>query len=107
MRRSIWVAVLAAGLAAGAGQVALAQAGSPNTQQQKMKSCNADATAKGLSGDDRKAFMKSCLSTEGADTKANSQQERMKACNADAKRQGLTGDTRKSFMKSCLSGSGG
>ncbi len=27
-----------------------------------MKSCNADAGSKGLKGDDRKAFMKNCLS---------------------------------------------
>jgi len=30
-------------------------------QQQKMKSCNADATAKGLKGDARKTFMSECL----------------------------------------------
>jgi hypothetical protein len=30
--------------------------------QQKMKTCNADATSKALTGDARKAFMKSCLS---------------------------------------------
>jgi hypothetical protein len=27
-----------------------------------MKSCNADAKTKALTGDDRKAFMKTCLS---------------------------------------------
>jgi hypothetical protein len=27
-----------------------------------MKTCNADATSKGLKGDDRKAYMKTCLS---------------------------------------------
>jgi hypothetical protein len=27
-----------------------------------MKSCNADAKTKGLKGDDRKSFMKTCLS---------------------------------------------
>jgi len=32
----------------------------PMTQQDKMKKCNADATGK--KGDERKAFMKSCLS---------------------------------------------
>jgi hypothetical protein len=31
------------------------------TQQERMKSCNADAKAKALSGDARKAFMSSCL----------------------------------------------
>jgi psiF repeat len=37
-----------------------------NSQQQKMKSCNADAKSKGLKGADRKAFMKSCLSGSAA-----------------------------------------
>ena len=33
----------------------------PVTQQEKMKSCNADAATKGLKGDERRAFMKICL----------------------------------------------
>jgi psiF repeat len=107
MKRSTWVVVLGAALAIVAGQAALAQAGE-NSQQQKMTSCNADAKAKGLTGDDRKAFMKTCLSNKPAPAaKGNSQQEKMKSCNADAKTKGLTGDDRKAFMKSCLSGSGG
>lgn len=32
-----------------------------HTQQDKMKSCNADAKAKALNGDERKKFMSSCL----------------------------------------------
>jgi hypothetical protein len=32
------------------------------TQQQKMKACNTDATGK--KGDERKAFMKTCLSSK-------------------------------------------
>ncbi len=32
------------------------------TQQEKMKTCNADAKTKALAGDERKAFMKTCLS---------------------------------------------
>ena len=31
-------------------------------QQNKMKTCNADAKTKGLKGADRKTFMSSCLS---------------------------------------------
>lgn len=31
-------------------------------QQEKMKTCNAEAATKNLSGDTRKEFMKSCLS---------------------------------------------
>jgi hypothetical protein len=34
------------------------------TQQSKMKTCNADAKTKALKGDDRKAFMKECLSAK-------------------------------------------
>ena len=36
------------------------QAGRRLTQQKKMKTCNADATGK--KGDERKTFMKTCLS---------------------------------------------
>jgi hypothetical protein len=36
-----------------------------NSQQEKMKTCNADATSKGLKGDDRKTFMSHCLSASG------------------------------------------
>jgi hypothetical protein len=34
----------------------------PMTQQDKMKACNADAAGK--KGDERKAFMKECLSAK-------------------------------------------
>jgi len=33
-------------------------------QQSKMKTCNADPKAKTLKGDERKAFMKECLSAK-------------------------------------------
>ena len=75
-------------------------------QQDKMKSCNAQAKEKGLKGDARKAFMKECLSgkTTGADVKATkmTQQEKMKACSAQAKENALMGDERKKFMSECL-----
>jgi hypothetical protein len=77
-----------------------------NTQQEKMSTCNADATSKGLKGDDRKAYMKTCLSDAPAPAaKGNSQQEKMKSCNATATTKGLKGDDRKAFMSTCLSGS--
>jgi hypothetical protein len=98
-------------LALVAGQAALAQtaapAAHPNSQQEKMTACNADATSKGLKGDDRKSFMKTCLSHEAAaPAKGNSQQEKMKTCNKDATAKGLKGDDRKTFMSHCLSASG-
>jgi Cu/Ag efflux protein CusF len=34
---------------------------SPTTPQERMKSCNADAATKKLSGDARKTFMSGCL----------------------------------------------
>ncbi|MBI3222173.1 MAG: PsiF repeat-containing protein [Nitrosomonadales bacterium] len=40
---------------------AAAPAAGPAKQQDKMKSCNADAKAKALTGDERKKFMSSCL----------------------------------------------
>jgi len=77
-------------------------------QQDKMKSCNADAAKKDLKGDERKAFMKNCLSAkkeEQGDKKGTltAQQQKMKDCNAEAKTKALKGDERKKFMKECLS----
>lgn len=73
------------------------------TQQDKMKTCNADATAKALKGDARKTFMKDCLSSK-PEMAGNAQQNKMKTCNADPKAKALKGDERKAFMKTCLSG---
>src|SRR5882724_2400523 len=95
------------------------------TQQDKMKGCNKEAT--GMKGDERKAFMKKCLSKDytlkadaaapapaamdkKADTKPvasaalAAQQDKMKSCNADAKTKALKGDERKKFMSACLKG---
>lgn len=82
-------------------------------QQDKMKACNKDATAKALKGDERKAFMKSCLSGKAVTapapvtapvtaTKPMTQQDKMKACSKDAKEKALKGDERKKFMSDCL-----
>ena len=84
------------------GQTADQPAAKPRTaQQSKMKSCNTQA--EGRTGDDRKAFMKECLSAKGSDTTtaATPQQSKMKECNAQA--TGKKGDERKAFMKECLS----
>jgi hypothetical protein len=71
-----------------------------NPQQQKMKDCNAQASDK--KGDERKAFMKECLSAKPA-KQGTPQQEKMKTCNKEASGKGLKGDERKKFMSSCLS----
>ena len=80
-------------------------------QQNKMKTCNEEATAKGLGegkGDERKAFMKECLSAKPAKpvkaVKAGgTQQNKMKSCNKEAGAKSLKGDERKTFMSTCLS----
>ena len=57
-------------------------------QQEKMKSsCNAEAGDK--KGDERKAFMSSCLKA-GAPAAPMTQQDKMKKCNADASAKSLT-----------------
>jgi Skp family chaperone for outer membrane proteins len=77
----------------------------PSTQQSKMKTCNMDAKEK--KGDERKAFMKECLSAKPAAAEPaagmTTQQSKMKTCNADAKTKALKGAERKAFMKECLS----
>ena len=87
-----------------------------NEQQNKMATCNKDAAGK--KSDERKAFMKECLSSkpaapvaapaaapapvpEAAPAAGNSQQNKMATCNKEA--TGKKGDERKAFMKECLS----
>ena len=67
-----------------------------SSQQSKMGMCNKDAADK--KGDERKAFMKECLSAN----KKMTQQDKMKMCNKDA--TGKKGDERKAFMSTCLKG---
>jgi len=77
-------------------------------KQSKMAACNAQANDKGLGegkGDERKAFMKECLSAKPAKAaKAGvTQQSKMKSCNKEAGTKNLKGDERKTFMSTCLS----
>ncbi len=73
----------------------MAASGAMTKQQSKMGDCNKEAGDK--KGDERKAFMKTCLSA----AKPMTQQDKMKKCNTDA--AGKKGDERKAFMKGCLS----
>jgi hypothetical protein len=69
-------------------------------QQSKMTTCNKEATGK--KGEERKAFMKICLSAKPVvvEKELTSQQSKMKSCNIDA--TGMKGDERKKFMSTCL-----
>lgn len=86
-----------------------AQAFAATAQQNKMKTCNAEAKDKALKGDERKSFMKDCLSAKAEAPAAipadaqTAQQGKMKTCNAEAATKSLKGDERKAFMKNCLS----
>ena len=87
--------------------LALQPAYSATAQQEKMKTCNADAKSKNLAGDERKAYMKTCLSDSGSASphkELTPQQQKMSTCSKDAKAKGLKGDERKSFMSTCLKG---
>jgi hypothetical protein len=75
-----------------------AEPAAKTAQQQKMATCNTDAAGK--KGEERKAFMKTCLSAPAAAAPVT-QQQKMKTCNAEA--SGKKGDERKAFMKTCLS----
>ena len=90
---------VAALLALGMTPAASAQ----NAQQTLMKQCNGEANARHLLGQDRRAFMKDCLSTPSRPRLAmTSSQRRMRVCNAQAKAKGLMGVDRKRFMSRCL-----
>ena len=86
------ISLLAIGIALTVG-VAHAEEKAKTAQQTKMGACNTEAGDK--KGDERKAFMKTCLSA-----KPVTQQSKMKTCNVDAGDK--KGDERKAFMSQCL-----
>lgn len=89
-------------VSAQAADAASAPAKGRTAQQEKMKQCNVDA--KGKSGDERKDFMKECLSAKSAAAESGkgAQQNKMKTCSADFKASGKPTGERKDFMKECL-----
>lgn len=64
-------------------------------QQNKMKTCNKEATGK--KGDERKAFMKECLSNKGVAPAAAASP----ACENKAAERKLAGAAKNNFMKKC------
>ena len=102
MKTLLSLIALGASLSFGAAQAQPAAPGTseraPTAQQNKMTACNKDAAGK--KGDERKAFMKECLS---ASAPRMTQQEKMKTCNVGASDKKLKGDDRKTYMKACLS----
>src|SRR5215813_1908079 len=110
MRKPALAMCLAFGLAFAFAPYAAAQdkkepSAAQKKQQELMKSCNDQAGAKKMEGDDRKKFMSSCLKGASAkDEKMTPQQARMKDCNKKASDKQMKGDDRKKFMNTCLKG---
>jgi hypothetical protein len=65
----------------------------PNAQQEKMKACN--AKAEGKTGDDRKQFMSSCLSSKPAKPES-----KISMCNKQT--AGMSGDARSKAQSECM-----
>ena len=120
--KSITSLVFACVFAIGAGSAVAAEdadnigkSGKPlTTQQLRMKNCNAEAREQSLKGDERKAFMSTCLkggsnelaardAAKPAAATPSPAQAKRKACSAEAKAQGLKGDERKAFISECVS----
>jgi len=72
-------------------------------QQQRMKSCNAEASGKQMKGDERRSFMSQCLKADKGGKPLTAQQEKMATCNRTASDRQLKGDERRAYMKDCLS----
>ncbi|ENG8564901.1 phosphate starvation-inducible protein PsiF [Escherichia coli] len=74
-------------------------------QQQRMTSCNQQATAQALKGDARKTYMSDCLKNSKSapgEKSLTPQQQKMRECNNQATQQSLKGDDRNKFMSACL-----
>jgi psiF repeat len=87
--------------AAMASSPTLAQTAKPPTpaqaaQQQRMASCNTEASDRNLKGDARQSYMSACLSG-----KLN-QNTLMKVCNGQATQDKLASDARKTYLSTCL-----
>ena len=94
MKRTLTLALLAA--FAMASPAFAADAPATNSQQDKMKACNAKAAD--MKGDERKAFMSNCLSAKPAP--AAKPESRMAMCNK--KTAGLDKDARAKAQSECM-----
>jgi hypothetical protein len=89
------LSLLALGLAMSVGVAHAA-----TEQQNKMKTCNADA--KGKKGDERKAFMKECLSAKADAPAAAAAAAPSPACEKSAADKKLAGAAKTAHIKKCM-----
>jgi hypothetical protein len=94
------ILLAACSFAAAAPAFAADAAPSPaqKAQQDKMTTCN--AKAEGKTGDDRKAFMKTCLSAKPAPPAKP--ESKMSMCNKQT--AGMSGDARAKAQSDCMKG---
>ncbi len=83
-------------LIAASAMLATAPAMAQNSQQDKMKACNASAADK--KGDERKAYMSTCLSAKPA--AAAKPESKMAMCNK--KTAGMTKEDRAKAQSECM-----
>lgn len=101
MKHRLVAALAFAALLAAVGRPVTVSA--QGTQQERMKQCNTQASARHLMGGERRRFMSTCLSKRARGHMAmNTQQRKMKTCSAGAKTRGLKGEARKRYMSDCL-----
>lgn len=81
---------------------ALAFGAQATPQQDKMKACNAEAKTSGKKGDERKAFMKECLSGGAAAAASAPAAAGTAACEKSAADKKLHGAAAKSHIKKCM-----
>lgn len=74
--------------------------------RERMSACSKDAKQQGLKSEERKSFMRQCLS-EGAAAAAPegvSKRSQSSACKKQARAKGLKNEERKAFITECMAG---
>ncbi|HZE60217.1 MAG TPA: PsiF family protein [Burkholderiales bacterium] len=70
-------------------------------EQQRLRSCNTEAKAKGLSARERSRFITDCLNGRKGDRPLTPLQARNEACTREADNRHLEGAGRRGFMSDC------
>ena len=84
--------------------VAFADNKSGASKQDKAQACNNTADKRGLKGNDREDFLRSCLNKAAGNEPANQMSEKDKStvCKNLADKKNLTGQDRRSYIKDCM-----
>src|SRR2546423_13847041 len=70
-------------------------------EQQRLRSCNTQAKAKGLSARERSRFITDCLNGRKGERPLTPIQAKNEACTKEADGRGLQGAARRGFMSEC------